>query len=72
MTNWSILSKKVLERLGIRLAEGDLEKLVSGSPTVIERLLILVKPKLEEFVYKPAAIKQEKRIRPDSYSQAWK
>lgn len=59
MTNWITLSKKVLERIGIKLTSEDFENLIKGNSNYIETLLVVIKPKLEEFVYKPTIVNLE-------------
>lgn len=49
VNNWNILNTKVFKRIGFQISRNDIDKIISSAPQAIERVLFLVKQRLEEY-----------------------
>lgn len=47
--NWNILNTKVFKRMGFQISRSDIDKAINATPQTIERILKLVKDKIEDF-----------------------
>jgi CH-like domain in sperm protein len=48
--NWNILNTKVFKKMGFQISRNDIDKIVTCVPQTIEKVLFLVKQKIEEYV----------------------
>ena len=47
--NWNSLNIKVFKKIGFQISRSDIDKIISAVPQAIERVLKLVKARMEEF-----------------------
>ena len=47
--NWNILNTKVFKRMGFQISRADIDRIINSSPQAIERVLAVVKQRIEEF-----------------------
>ena len=47
--NWNILNTKVFKRMGFQISRADVDRIINSTPQAIERVLAVVKQRVEEF-----------------------
>jgi arginine utilization protein RocB len=64
--NWNILNTKVFKRMGFQISRSDVEKIVNSAPQAIEKVLAVVKQRIEDFkdtrADEPAPIEEKPQI----------
>ena len=64
--NWNILNTKVFKRMGFQISRSDVEKIVNSAPQAIEKVLAVVKQRIEDFkdtrVDEPAPVEEKPQI----------
>lgn len=49
LNNWNILNTKVFKKMGFQVSRADIEKIINAMPQAIERVLNVVKQRIEEY-----------------------
>jgi arginine utilization protein RocB len=47
--NWNILNTKVFKRMGFQISRADVDRIINSAPQAIERVLAVVKQRIEEY-----------------------
>ena len=64
--NWTLLARKVLARLGVKLGARDVEELAGAVPLRVEAFLYVLKAKIDPAAVKNVVLQRKALIQDDS------
>jgi len=59
MANWNTINAKIFKKLGFQVSKSDINKIINSSAEIIERLLLLVKTKIQQYLSRPKMSPQQ-------------